>query len=240
MEKIQQENFSTEVIWKDLDNGIKDEYGVIYSIDGKKLLKSTNKDLESYKIKKDCEIICNGAFEEHSSLKVIEIPNSIIRIGWRAVFFSCTELISINVDEDNGYYSSIDGVLFDKKQDYLIHYPAGKKDVIYKIPNGVTKIGAYSFMKCTNLTSIIIPRGVTTIGRGAFMQCTSLTSITIPNSVSKIYHYVFIGCTSLTSINVDEGNKFYSSIDGVLFCNIYKNLNQNELICYPAGKKDVT
>lgn len=69
------------------------------------------------------------------------------------------------------------------------------------IPDGVTKIGDYAFLWCSNLISITIPDSVTSIGFSAFSGCSSLTSITIPfvggsasaTSVSEstLFGYIF-------------------------------------------------
>lgn len=96
----------------------------------------------------------------------------------------------------------------------------------------VTSIGEYAFSKCKSLTSITISKSVTSIGEKAFYICSSLTSITISDSVTSIGENVFYRCSSLTSIIVDEGNKKYSSNDGILY-----NKMQTELICCPPGKK---
>ena len=98
------------------------------------------------------------------------------------------------------------------------------------IPNGVTNIGEMAFFDCTSLTSVTIPDGLTSIGENAFYYCTSLTSITIPNSVISIGDEVFEGCDSLIQICVDEQNRKYTEVDGILFTKDIKTL-----ICYPAG-----
>ena len=77
----QEENLSTKATQEDLANGIKDEYGVIYSKDDKRLLESTNIDLEAYKIKEGCKVICDNAFSEHETLWAIKVPNSVTEIG---------------------------------------------------------------------------------------------------------------------------------------------------------------
>ena len=73
------------------------------------------------------------------------------------------------------------------------------------------------------------------IGNYAFGVCESFTSITIPNSVTSIGVGVFYYCISLTSINVVESNRYYSSINGVLFSG-----DSTRLICYPAGRQDAS
>ncbi len=95
----------------------------------------------------------------------------------------------------------------------------------------VTSIGDYAFYYCTSLTSVEIPDSITSIGYAAFCGCLSLTIVTIPNSVMNIVVDAFESCTSLTAIDVDEGNEFYSSIDGVLF-----SKDKRQLIIYPCGK----
>ena len=54
--------YITKVTSDDIANGIKDEFGVIYSPDGKRLLKSTQSDLKYYMVHKNTEVICDDAF----------------------------------------------------------------------------------------------------------------------------------------------------------------------------------
>jgi len=98
------------------------------------------------------------------------------------------------------------------------------------IPNSVKNIGEDAFLGCTNLISVTISNSITSIGDCAF-QRTGLNSVTIPDNVTSIGDYVFLNCKSLTAINVDNGNKAYSSQDGVLY-----NKTKSTLIQYPAGK----
>ena len=153
--------------------------------------------------------IGGAAFCSCIGLTDITIPSSVIRIG-NDSFGSCDSLISINVDISNNYYSSIDGVLFDKAQSTLIRFPSKKEADHYIIPDAVTSISDYAFENCGNLISISILDSITSIGE-----------------------YPFRGCSNLASINVNSGNNSFSSVDGVLF-----DKNQNTLICYPANKED--
>ena len=68
------------------------------------------------------------------------------------------------------FYSSVNGVLFDKSQTTLIQFPGGIGGS-YTIPASVTSIGDYAFDDCTGLTSVTIPSSVTSIGELAFSCC---------------------------------------------------------------------
>jgi hypothetical protein len=58
---------------------------------------------------------------------------------------------------------------------------------------------------------------VTGIGDWAFAYCDNLTSVTIPDGVTTIGEAAFAGCSGLKAINVLPENRWYKSIDGVLF-----------------------
>jgi hypothetical protein len=173
----------------------------------------------------------------------------VTSIGYRA-FSSCSGLTAINIEESNLYYSTIDGVLYNKGKTTLIAYSGGKTgaftapnsvtsigDLAFQycrgltsitLPN-VTSIGTYAFYNCSGLTTISLPK-VTSIGDRAFSFCNGLTTITLPN-VTSIGDGAFISCSALTSINVDESDLYYSTLDGVLY-----NKGKTILIAYPKGK----
>jgi BspA type Leucine rich repeat region (6 copies) len=140
------------------------------------------------------------AFNGCGGLTSVTIPKSVTDIG-TAAFSSCASLIAITVDTLNPFYSSVDGVLFNKSQTTIMACPAGKAGS-FAIPNCVATIQSETFWGCAGLTSITIPKGVSNTGVGAFYGCTNLTSITIPNSVTNLGASAFRNCTSLTSVIV--------------------------------------
>jgi hypothetical protein len=77
----------------------------------------------------------------------------------------------------------------------------------------------------------VIENGVTSIGTYAFLECSNLVLITISSSVTSIADTAFSDCEILNSIEVDAENTTYSSGNGVLF-----NKNMTTLVMYPAGK----
>ena len=156
--------------------------------------------LSSITIPSSITTIEKNAFLFCDNLSSVTIPSSVSNIGDFA-FSMCKNLMNINVETRNSYYTSIDGVLFDKGGLILICFPQGKSGG-YNIPSSVTTINRGSFYNCYSLTGIGIPYSVTTIGELAFYSCRGLTSITIPTSVNTIGNSAFSNCTSLINITI--------------------------------------
>lgn len=90
-------------------------------------------------------------------------------------------------------------------------------------------IGYGMFKDLARLQSIMLPLSAKRIDEQAFKNCSSLASITIPASASSIGQSD--GCTSLSSIQVSAANKYFKSIDGVLF-----NADATKIMWFPLGK----
>lgn len=129
-----------------------------------------------------------------ASLSSVYIPASVTKIGFRAL--AIDNMPTIEVDEANEIYSSVDGVLFDKQKKTLIQFPRGKRGS-YTVPSGVETIADAAFYDCTYLTSITVPGSVTTIGDNAFYTCHFLRSVEIGENVTYIGKSCFHYCHSL-------------------------------------------
>ena len=176
--------------------------------------------------------IGQNAFFNCTHLLYVSIPSSVSTIGYYA-FSGVTNLNEIEVDDDNPYFCSINGVLFNKDKTLLIQYPAGNARTTYSLPAGLLSIGDFAFASCNSLVNVVIPDGVKSIGAFAFSICDSLQSIMIPKSVSSIGDSALAECWSLIDISVDANNQSYCSVDGVLF-----NRDKTNLIQYPTGRKN--
>ena len=163
MESIENENLSTKVDEEEYGcNCNKDEYGVAYSDDEKRLLHwwhySRNEVytddfyddyFQFYSIKDNTISICDEAFWNCTFLRFLEMPNSILLIGNKA-FYRCYNLKHIVVS------------------------------------NSLISIGKEAFYRCDALQEINIPDSVVEIANDAFNCCKSLQRIIVPcNSIVK-------------------------------------------------------
>lgn len=108
-----------------------------------------------------------------------------------------TSLENIHVSENNPYYFSVNGVLYSKKDNSLVKYPAKNKTEHLVIPDGITHIN--NLPNSDNILSITIPQSVVSIGTADSGK-------------------------NLQNINVDKNNKNYCSVDGVLYNKEMTNL----------------
>ncbi|HUD46218.1 MAG TPA: leucine-rich repeat domain-containing protein [Candidatus Baltobacteraceae bacterium] len=145
--------------------------------------------------------IGSNAFAENGYVTTITIPDSVTNIQTGA--FSISSVTEFVVNAQNADYSSLDGVLFNKTQTALIHYPGGNAASSYTIPNNVTNIGDFAFYFCS-LTSVKIPGSLTSIGDDAFCNC-ALTNVAIPDSVTTIGDSAFQECEFLNSATIGSG-----------------------------------
>jgi hypothetical protein len=147
--------------------------------------------------------IGGNAFQNYTNLTSITIPNSVLTIGLDA-FNNTSKLTEISVDSNNNYFSSLNGVLFDKNKTTLIKYPTWNSRTSYTVPSTVTSISTRAFAVSNpsdnKLTYVTLNNGLVTIGDYAFRVCTFISSIIIPSSVTTIANNAFRDCSSLVDV----------------------------------------
>ena len=173
-------------------------------------------------------IIGEYSFYNCKNIRMIEIGYNVENIGFLA-FGSCEKLTNIMVDSKNKYYSSDDGILFNKNQSEIIQYLCANERKNYNIPNSVTTIGHHAFSDCSNLLNIFFPNSVESIENYAFSNCDQITSVFISRSIRNIGEGIFYNCEKLTTVvlpkNISEigYRTFYN-------CKSLKNITLTENI----------
>ena len=142
------------------------------------------------------------AFSDCDKLSAIIIPASVREIG-DVLFESSNNLLAITVHPNNLFFSSLDGVLFDKTQTRIIQFPLGRAGA-YAVPETVRSIEDGAFYACYYLSNVTLSASVTNIGDFAFQFCVGLTNITIQEGVRTIGGSAFFHCLSLTSITLPD------------------------------------
>lgn len=221
------------------------------------------------------DFIDSSAFHSCESLKNIVLPSNITKLGNYA-FFGCetagdfslpskleiigqgalaslTSCENITVDENNPYFNSVDGVVYNEDFTRLVQYASGRKQLSYTIldttetvgdfslsnndfideiifPEGVTDIRYRAVTGCDKLTKINLPSTLKSIGQEAFYALKKLSGvITIPASVTSMGPAPFTACA--TSFVVESGNTSYKAIEDALY-----TIDGKKLIAYPAHK----
>lgn len=134
------------------------------------------KNIKSIKISNSVKIIEDFAFQDCGSLRNLYIPASVEKIGKGICRASDTRghLTNIEVDENNKYYSSLNGSLYSKDKTKLLQYAVGKEDSTFTIPDGVVSIEDSAFMGSNFLRTVKIPNSVVYIKDNAFRFCYNL------------------------------------------------------------------
>lgn len=160
------------------------------------------KSLESVYLSENERFWCSyNVFNGCDALKTIYVPDGLVYVD-KTVFNSCEALETISVGEGNDYYSSIDGVLFDKEQTILVRFPLNNRYTDYTVPETVSTIDDSAFSHAAELKSIHISDNVFRISGSAFESCRALENVDIPNSVIMIGNRAFSECISLRSISL--------------------------------------
>lgn len=80
---------------------------------------------------------------------------------------------------------------------------SGTGITVMSVPNKVTTIEDYAFMRCAKLESIEIPESVTSLGERAFAYCPELKTVTISATLQSIPEGLFEACGGLQDISLE-------------------------------------
>lgn len=157
-------------------------------------------------------------FIEYWNTKIIEIGPYIDYIGTSEnptadergdkYFKEATNLDSIIVDEDNPYFSSSQGILYNKDQTVLLRYPMSSTISnirTFKLPDGLLKINDYAFANVNSFQTIVFNDTLTEIGAHAFDNCGSLRTLDFSEkdlALTTIGNYAFYRCSNLVQLEI--------------------------------------
>lgn len=101
--------------------------------------------------------------------------------------------------------------------------------------HSITSLADGCFANCESLKEVKFSDSVQEIGENAFYGCIALREINIPENVTTIGAYAFDATEELNKFSVDEKNRAYTAIDGVLYTKDVSNL-----IKYPESKPETS
>ena len=207
-------------------------------------------ELEEIILPEGLQSLSQIAITSCNQISEIRIPKGIQEMV--GTINTCKGLKNIEVDPENEWLTSVDGVVFSKDRTTLVCYPAGRKEKNYNVPAGTRVIGSQAvsgaeglktvklpdgveviednaFSICYDLEKINFPEGLKKIGHAAF-QNSKLTEISLPSTLEELHGLPFIACMKLKKIKVAKGNAFYEAKDNML---IYKP--EKKLVMYPPA-----
>jgi uncharacterized repeat protein (TIGR02543 family) len=125
-----------------------------------------------------------GAFA-FTSIKSIHIPANVSFISSQT-FSASTYLETISVDPLNEWFTSQDGILYNKDMTKLLSFPPGSLLTTYTIPATVTMLEEYSIRQVSKIQSLIFQNGLVELKAYSISACSALVSVIIPISVTTM------------------------------------------------------
>lgn len=218
------------------DKILRDEHGVIYSLDGKRLLEGRSCDCKTYRIKEGTEFVCNDAFRTSAfkdlfhrkkTLEKIILPSTLLYFSPSAV----SEGVAMESLSPN--YSIINELLIDTRKKCVVKCLNRYIQKI-EIYEPIEEIGEYAFANCSVLQSVSLPKSMRRIGENVFRNCELLCSINLPDSIDTISARAFFYCKDL-HINhlpkhlshIGDSAFQWCIIDGVTITNCIKEIGKS-------------
>lgn len=173
--------------------------------------------LKKIKLPDTLEYLGENAFED-SSLKTIRLPARLKTLSDN-VFPYCLE--KITVAKTNRYFSSINGILYNKKKTVLLYYPGCRSLKVFKLPKSVKSIDGWALSEASikkmivggkmkkvgkkafsyaDIKTVVFKKGLKVIGKSAFENA-SVNEVVLPDTVKRIEDKAFSLCP-LKKINI--------------------------------------
>lgn len=214
--------------------------GILYSYDGKKLIRQINIDsLNEITVLEGTETIAKEAFKNNEKLTTVRLPSTLMAIEENA-FLNCHRLVeiynlsSLDIQAGNdengmvakyalGIYTSNDTpsaiklinedfVFFEnEKIMVLVNYIGEDRVVNLPIVDREYKIGANAFRDNKQIFQIYIPSCVTHVSNGAFSGATNLYRVNL-NSIDYFLKITFVSSPLEYGASIYVGGKCLKSV----------------------------
>ena len=158
--------------------------GILYSKDGKVLIRCPKGRKGNVEIPEGTERIADSAFQECCNITEVKLPGTLREIENYA-FWECRSLKRVDMEEGLTEIG-------------MRAFASCKTLKEVRIPGSVRKIGDYAFDSCYDLESVILNEGLEEIGEEAFGTSEELTEISIPGTLRKIGKHAFPNILRLT------------------------------------------
>lgn len=133
------------------------------------------------------------SFYNCTNLTRVVIGSGVESISTYSTFGGCPSLSNIEVSENNLYFSSRDGSLYNKDQTTLILWAVDETVSEYAVPDFVTKMVDGAFINGPKFTSIIIRDNVKSISSYALIGCKDAHIYVSWSSTDARYKYASWG-----------------------------------------------
>lgn len=171
----------------------------LYSLDKTRLLAVPSLLTGSLSFESPLKQIDPAAMNNSNITGELSFSSELEWIGEYA-FYNCTGISGFNIDSNNAYFTTSDGIVFNKGMDTLWICPLSKKGS-YDIPGSVKYIGISAFDGCSALTQINFPSTLKQIDNFAFEYCSGLGALNLPATLDSIGNGAFYNCIGLQTIN---------------------------------------
>lgn len=171
----------TSIIVAEKNTHFKAINGLLYSADGRKLIRCPAGFTGVVKLPSGVTEIGDYAFNGCSKVTEIKLNRSIRKIG-KWAFAWCESLTTITIPQ-----------LTHSIGDYAFKNCSLLTEVIFKSQDGkgVIKLGNYVFEFCEKLNHVVLPETLKKIGAYAFANCVSLAQIDLPQNLTNLGCGVF-------------------------------------------------
>ena len=186
------------------------ENGILYNKDKTKIIRVLKDGAVGtvYNIPETVTSIDYGFLEDIEGCEILNIHKNVSSINEQA-FLNSKTLKEINVDEQNNYFKSVNGILFNKSCTKLLKYPTQKIVDENLIPDSVTSYAYRCMEHCTFQGTFTFGSNVTKMDSQTFASCKNLTKVILNE---KLSNFSLNGSGTIQTVVVNGPDTIISAI----------------------------